>query len=195
MVAPAWVVQHPHSAREQEATNRAHGIFVVEIQPVEGDSRGQARRAGRDPETLPALGPAIAEIRVLVDVRLVYVDQQMPIVLGAVQNILELLDERLSPLRIGPAEQLLGFLPRQREAVQGRAECLAAAEAAKALTHKQHQPLEGPPRCRVSPLYGWGGGRALGGADGVSKRRRNLSAKGGRPPVRRNPSASGPWAL
>src|SRR5215210_100326 len=28
MVAPAWVVQHPHSAREQEATNRAHGIFI-----------------------------------------------------------------------------------------------------------------------------------------------------------------------
>src|SRR3954469_14015995 len=27
MVAPAWVVQHPHSAREQDATNRAHGIF------------------------------------------------------------------------------------------------------------------------------------------------------------------------
>src|SRR5215207_7554161 len=27
MAAPAWVVQHPHSAREQDATNRAHGIF------------------------------------------------------------------------------------------------------------------------------------------------------------------------
>src|SRR3954465_6281211 len=27
MVAPAWVVQPPHSAREQGATNRAHGIF------------------------------------------------------------------------------------------------------------------------------------------------------------------------
>ena len=27
MVAPAWVVQHPHSARERGATNRAHGIF------------------------------------------------------------------------------------------------------------------------------------------------------------------------
>src|ERR671913_152608 len=27
MVAPEWVVQHPHSAREQGATNRAHGIF------------------------------------------------------------------------------------------------------------------------------------------------------------------------
>src|SRR5215213_11958841 len=26
MVAPAWVVQHPHSAREQGATNRTHGI-------------------------------------------------------------------------------------------------------------------------------------------------------------------------
>src|SRR3954462_10589305 len=26
MVAPEWVVQHPHSAREQGATNRAHGI-------------------------------------------------------------------------------------------------------------------------------------------------------------------------
>src|SRR5215207_2390370 len=102
----------------------------------------------------------------------------MPIALSAGQNILELLDERLSPLRIGPAQQRLGFLPRQLEAVQGRPDRLAAAEAAEALTHKQHQPLEGPPRCRVGPLYGWGGGRALGGADGLTKRRRNLRAKG-----------------
>src|SRR3954467_5305759 len=129
------------------------------------------------------------------DVRLVHIDQEMPIALSAGQNIPELLDERLPPLRIGPSQQLLGFLPRQLAAVQGRAECLAAAAAAEALTHKQHQPLEGPPRCRVGPLSGWGGGRTLGGADGVSKRRRNLSAKGGRPPVRRNPSASGPWAV
>ena len=27
MVAPEWVVQQPHSAREQGATNRTHGIF------------------------------------------------------------------------------------------------------------------------------------------------------------------------
>jgi hypothetical protein len=27
MVASEWVVQHLHSAREQDATNRAHGIF------------------------------------------------------------------------------------------------------------------------------------------------------------------------
>src|SRR3954447_12239756 len=26
MVAPEWVVQHPHSAREPGATNRTHGI-------------------------------------------------------------------------------------------------------------------------------------------------------------------------
>src|SRR5256885_5439533 len=31
---------------------------------------------------------------------------------------------------------------------------------------------------RVGPLSGWGGGRTLGGADGVSKRRRNLSEIG-----------------
>src|SRR3954471_16355082 len=119
----------------------------------------------------------------------------MPIALGAIQPALELLDKGLPPLRIGPAEQLLGFLPRQLEAVQGCADRLAAAAAAEALAHRQHQPLQGPPWCRVGPLSGWGGGRTLGGADGVSKRRRNLSAKGGRPPVRRNPSASGPCAL
>ena len=27
MVAPEWVVQQPHSAREWRATNRTHGIF------------------------------------------------------------------------------------------------------------------------------------------------------------------------
>src|SRR6059058_3385018 len=47
------------------------------------------------------------------DVRLIQIDQQMLVALGAVQHALELLDKRLSPLRIGPAEQLLGLLPRQ----------------------------------------------------------------------------------
>src|SRR4051812_21413534 len=68
MVAPEWVVQHPHSARERDATNRAHGIFVVEVEPIEGDARGQARRAGGDPQSPATLRPAVAEIRVLVDV-------------------------------------------------------------------------------------------------------------------------------
>ena len=76
----------------------------------------------------------------------------MPIVLGAVQHALELLDKGLPLLRIGPSQQLLGFRPGQREAVQGCSDRLATAAAAKALTHKQYQPLEGPPRCRVGPL-------------------------------------------
>src|SRR5215217_4786934 len=31
MVAPEWVVQHSHSARERDATNRAHGIFLAHL--------------------------------------------------------------------------------------------------------------------------------------------------------------------
>jgi hypothetical protein len=41
----------------------------------------------------------------------------MPIALGAGQHALELLEERLPSLWIGPAEQLLGCLPRQLAAV------------------------------------------------------------------------------
>src|SRR3954467_1866134 len=36
MVAPKWVVQHPHSARERGATNRAHGIFIDAYTRVHG---------------------------------------------------------------------------------------------------------------------------------------------------------------
>src|SRR4051812_39545388 len=170
-------------------------LLKAQIQPVERDARRQARRAGGDPEALAALGPAVAEIRILVDVRLIHRDQEMPIALGAGQNILELLDKGLPLLRIGPAEQLLGLLPRQLEAVQGCADCLATAQAAEALTYRQHQPLQGPARRRVGSVSGWRGRRPLGGADGITKRRCDLRAKGGRPPVRRNARVRGPWAL
>src|SRR3954463_15020668 len=47
MVAPEWVVQHPHSAREQGATNRAHGIFFTRVLVVvskdENLTKGHAR--------------------------------------------------------------------------------------------------------------------------------------------------------
>src|SRR6188474_2492607 len=119
----------------------------------------------------------------------------MPIALSAGQNIPELLDKGLPPLRVSPAEQLLGFLPGQLAAVQNSPDRLAAAHQAEALTHKQRQPLQGPARRWVSSFSGWGGRRALGGADGRTKRRCDLRAKGGRPPVRRNASVSGPWAL
>src|SRR3954447_13696478 len=39
MVAPEWVVQHPHSARERDATNRAHGIFGLPPGPTKGQAQ------------------------------------------------------------------------------------------------------------------------------------------------------------
>jgi hypothetical protein len=80
-------------------------------------------------------------------------------------------------------------------AVQGRPDRLATAAATEALAHKQPQPLQGPARRGVGSFSGWGGRRTLGGADRLTKRRCDLRAKGGRPPVRRNASVSGPWAL
>jgi hypothetical protein len=80
-----------------------------------------------------------------------YVDQPMPIALSAGQNILELLNERLSPLRIGPSQQLLGFLPRQLEAVQGRPDRLAAAHQPEALAGPADQAAQGPARRRIRP--------------------------------------------
>ena len=120
----------------------------------------------------------------------------MPIALGPLQHALELLDERLSLLWIGPAQQLLGFLPRQLAAVQGRADRLAATHQPEALAHPMDEAAQGPARRGVGPLYGWGGGRALGRADHLAELGFALWAKKGRrPPVRRNVSASGPWAL
>jgi hypothetical protein len=89
--------------------------FVGQIKAVEGDARGQARRTRIDPEALPALGPAGAEVRVRVDMRLIQGDQQMPIALGTGQQALEAPDKGLPPLRVGSAQQLLGFLPGQLE--------------------------------------------------------------------------------
>src|SRR3954462_1204190 len=127
------------------------------------------------------------------DVRLVEKDHEMPIPLSAGQHALELLDKGLPPLWVGPAEQLLGFLPRQLAAMESHADRLAAAHQAEALAHPADQAAQGPAGRGVGPFYGWGGRRALGGADhlaelGCAAREK----KGRRPPVRRNVSASGP---
>src|SRR3954466_9032330 len=120
----------------------------------------------------------------------------MSIALGALQHALELLDERVSLLRVGPAQQLLGFLPRQLEAVQDHADRLATAKAAEALAHPADQAAQRPARRGIGPFYGWGGRRALGRADHLAQLGCAARAKKGRrPPVRRNASASGPWAL
>jgi hypothetical protein len=79
--------------------------------------------------------------------------------------------------------------------VQGRADRLATAPQPEALAHPANEAAQRPARRRVGSFSGWGGRRTLGGADGLTKRRCDLRAKGGRPPVRRNASVSGPWAL
>jgi hypothetical protein len=63
----------------------------------------------------------------------------MPIVLGTVQQALELLDKGLPPLRVGSAQQLLGFLPRQLAAVQNSPDRLATAPQSEALADPADQ--------------------------------------------------------
>src|SRR3982751_4312033 len=117
----------------------------------------------------------------------------MPIALGAVQHALELLDKGLPPLRVGPAEQLLGFLPRQLAAGQGRADRLATAPQPKALAGPADQAAQGPAWRGVGPGSGRRRGRTLGGSDHLAEFGCPVRAnKGRRPPVRRKASASGP---
>jgi hypothetical protein len=85
-------------------------------------------------------------------VRLIHMDQEMPIALGAGQHALEPLDKGLPPLRIGPSQQLLGFLPRQREAMQGRTDRLATAPQPEALAHPADQTTQRPARRGVGPF-------------------------------------------
>src|SRR4051794_6901965 len=103
------------------------------------------------------------------------------------------LNKGLPPLRAGPAQQLLGFLPRQLKAVQGRADRLATAKAAEALAHPADQAAQRPARRGIGPFYGGGRRRALGREDPLAELGFALGEKKGRgPPVRRNVSAAGP---
>src|ERR1043165_9960671 len=101
----------------------------------------------------------------------------MPIALGALQHALELLDKGLPPLRIGPAQQLLGFLPRQLAAAQNSPDRLATAHQAEALAGPADQTAQGPAGRGVGSFYGWGGRRALGGADHRAERGCAVRAK------------------
>ena len=118
------------------------------------------------------------------DVRFVQVDQQMAVALGTGEEILDLLDKSLPALRIGPAEQLFGFLPGQSQTMQGGADRLPAAAPAEPLTHPANQTAQRPARRRIGSGYGRGCGGALGGTDCFAETGFDLRAKGGRPPVR-----------
>src|SRR5919206_1330419 len=172
-----------------------HLTLVVEVEAVEGELVGQARRMRGHPEALAAPRPAIAKTGILVNVRLIEVDQPISVLLGTGQQILHLRDEGLSPLRVGPAEQLAGLLPRQLQPVQGAADRLAAAGATERLPHPADQASQGPAWRRVGPGERRRRRGVLGGADDRAEAGLDLGAKGGRPPVRRKVSASGPRAL
>ena len=80
------------------------------------------------------------------DVRLIDVDQQMLLALCSRDQVPNALNKGLPPLRAGPAEQLLGFLPRQLKAVQGRADRLATAQQPEALAPPADQAAQRPAR-------------------------------------------------
>src|SRR3954447_9217552 len=105
-------------------------------------------------------------------------------------------DERLPSLRVGPAEQLLSLLPGQLEAVQRCSDRLATTPQPEALASPMDKAAQRPARGWIGPNYGRRRGRALGGADHLAEfGLATWAKKGRRPPVRRNVSASGPWAL
>ncbi len=81
--------------------------------------------------------------------RLVQLDQEMPVVLGIRQQILDPLHKSLSTFRVGPAQQLLGLLPRQSQAMQGGADRLATTGPAEPLAHPADQAPQGPARRRI----------------------------------------------
>src|SRR5689334_24516173 len=109
----------------------------------------------------------------------------MSIALGARQHALELLEERLPSLRVSPAQQLLGFLPRQLAAVQSSPDRLAATHQPEALAGPADQTAQGPARRWIGPFSGGGGRRALGRADHLAELGFVARAKKGRrPPVR-----------
>src|SRR3712207_9319668 len=101
--------------------------------------------------------------------RFIHVDQQVLVPLGAGQQALELLDKVLPPLRIGSSQQLLGFLPRQLEAMQGRSDRLATAQEPKTLAYPANEAAQCPARRWVDTNDGWRGGRALGRADHLAE--------------------------
>ena len=134
-------------------------------------------------EALAALRPAVPQIGILMNMRLVQVNQQMTVARGAVQHRLQALQEGLPLGRVGAAEQLPGLLPGQFQPMQRGADGLPAHPPTKPLLDPLHQPPQRPARRRL--LYGWGPGcGGLGGAHHLTEAGLDLGAKGGRPPVR-----------
>src|SRR4051794_41780289 len=96
-------------------------------------------------------------------------------------------------LRIGPAEQLFGLLPRQPQAMQGGADRLAAAGPTELLTDPANQAAQRPARRWIGSGYRRGCGGGLGGA--WPKAGASSGARGGGPPGAARAAPPGPPGL
>ena len=134
-------------------------------------------------EALAPLAPAIAEGDILVDVRLIEIDELMAPIARAIQQRADLRDEGLALLGLGAAQQLARLLPGQVQPVQDATEGLATAAAGELRLHEAHQA----PQCPTRPYLGsgkrWARRPVLRGADLLVQRGGNVRAKGGRPPL------------
>ncbi len=135
-------------------------------------------------EALAALAPAVAEVDILVDVRLIEIDQVMVLITRTIQQGANLGDEGLPLLGLAAAEQLAGLLPRQVQPVQCLADGLAAAAAGELRPHEANQTPQCPTWLYIGSGDRWTGRLALCGTDLIAKRGGDVRAKGGRPPVR-----------
>jgi hypothetical protein len=118
-----------------------------------------------------------------VDVRLVEIDQQVPVARGTIEHRFEIVQESLALGRVGPAQQLLGFLPGQLQAMQRGADGLPTEPPAEALLDPVHQTAQRPTWRRRPLVVRWPS--LLGVADHAAEGGLDRRAKGGRPPVRR----------
>jgi hypothetical protein len=123
----------------------------------------------------------MAEVDILMDMRLIKVNQVMTVPLRAIQQRGQVFDESGSSVRTGPAKQFLGFLPRQFQPMQNGPDCLAAAATGKSCLHQPNQAAQRPAWLRISADYGRAGCVLLRGAHFVIEGGGNLRAKGGRP--------------
>src|SRR4051794_41930113 len=90
-------------------------------------------------EALGPLAPAITEVNILMDMRLIEIDQVMVLIACAIQQRADAGDKGLALLRLGATEQLAGLLPGQFEAVQCPADGLATAAPGKLRPHRSEE--------------------------------------------------------
>src|ERR1700712_2119432 len=119
----------------------------------------------------------------------------MTVPLCAVQQQGQVFDESAASIWTGLAKKFLGFLPRQVQPMQNGPDRLAAAAAAKLRPHQPDPAAQRPAWLRISADYRRAGCLLLRGAHFVIEGGGNLGAKGGRPPLRWNTNAAGPWLL